>query len=60
MKKMPEHLDFASLPKILGNTRKVVISLAGYNKNEVDKYFQLFIDFCEENTKEYVLKDINF
>jgi molybdopterin-biosynthesis enzyme MoeA-like protein len=60
MKKMPEHLDFASLPKILGNTRKVVISLAGYDKNEVDKYFQLFIDFCEENTKEYVLKDINF
>ncbi|MDZ7820076.1 MAG: molybdopterin-binding protein [Aliarcobacter sp.] len=60
MKKMPEHLDFASLPKILGDRRKVVISLAGYDKDEVDKYFQLFIDFCEKNEKEYVLKDINF
>ena len=60
MKKMPEHLDFASLPKILGDSRKVVISLAGYNKDEVDKYFQFFIDFCEKFGKEYVLKDINF
>ena len=59
MKKMPEHLDFASLPKIIGQDRKVVISLAGYDKDEVDRYFQLFIDFCEENKKEYVLKDIN-
>lgn len=60
MKQMPEHLDFASLPKILANKRKVVISLAGYDKDEVDKYFQLFIDFCEKFGKEYVLKDINF
>jgi molybdopterin-biosynthesis enzyme MoeA-like protein len=60
MKKMPEHLDFASLPKILGDSRKVVISLAGYDKDEVDKYFQFFIDFCEKNGKEFVLKDINF
>ncbi len=60
MKKMPEHLDFGSLPKILGDSRKVVISLAGYNKDEVDKYFQFFIDFCEKFGKEYVLKDINF
>ena len=60
MKKMPEHLDFSSLPKIIGQDRKVVISLAGYDKDEVDGYFQLFIDFCEKFGKEYVLKDINF
>lgn len=60
MKKMPEHLDFSSLPKIFENSRKVVISLAGYEKDEVDKYFQLFIDYCENNEKEYILKDINF
>jgi molybdopterin-biosynthesis enzyme MoeA-like protein len=60
MKKMPKHLDFASLPKFVGDTRKVVISLAGYDKDEVDKYFQLFIDYCESCKKEYVLKDINF
>jgi molybdopterin-biosynthesis enzyme MoeA-like protein len=60
MKKIPEDLDFSSLPKIFENSRKVVISLAGYDKDEVDKYFQLFIDYCEENQKEYILKDINF
>jgi molybdopterin-biosynthesis enzyme MoeA-like protein len=60
MKKMPKHLDFASLPRFIGETRKVVISLAGYDKDEVDKYFQLFVDFCKSFKKEYVLKDINF
>ena len=59
MLKMPKHLDFASLPKIIGKDRKVVISLAGYDKNEVDSFFQLFIDYCEKFEKEYVLKDIN-
>jgi molybdopterin-biosynthesis enzyme MoeA-like protein len=60
MHKMPKHLDFASLPKIIGEDRKVVISLAGYDKNEVDNNFQLFIDYCEQNNKEYILKDISF
>ncbi len=59
MKKIPSHLDFSSLPKIIGDKRKVVISLAGYNKNEVDKYFQLFIEFCEKNKKEFILKDVS-
>lgn len=60
MKKMPEHLDFASLPKIINDKRKVVISLGGYDKVEVDKYFDLFIRYCELNQKDYILKDINF
>ncbi|MDD2888153.1 MAG: molybdopterin-binding protein [Aliarcobacter sp.] len=59
MKKIPSHLDFSSLPKIIGDKRKVVISLAGYNKDEVDKYFQLFIEFCEKNKKDFILKDIS-
>ncbi len=58
MKRIPHHLDFSSLPKIIGNERKVVISLAGYDKDEVDFYFQIFIDFCLEFKKEYELKDI--
>ena len=58
MKKIPEHLDFASLPKILGNIRKVVISLAGYDKDEVYKYFALFVDYCDEFGKEYVFSDV--
>jgi molybdopterin-biosynthesis enzyme MoeA-like protein len=59
MLKIPKHLDFASLPKIIGKERKVVISLAGYDKDEVDSFFQLFIDYCEKNEKDYILKDIN-
>ncbi|MGB5792297.1 competence/damage-inducible protein A [Poseidonibacter sp.] len=59
MKQMPKHLDFASLPKILKDKRKVVISLAGYEKDEVDKYFKLFTDFIEEKKIEFILEDIN-
>ena len=59
MLKIPKHLDFASLPKIIGNDRKVVISLAGYDKEEIDKNFQLFIDYCVKNNKEYILSDIS-
>ncbi|WP_323588722.1 competence/damage-inducible protein A [Aliarcobacter butzleri] len=59
MKKIPKELDFSSLPKFIGNERKVVISLAGYDEVQVDIYFQLFIDFCIEFKKEYILEDIH-
>ena len=59
MKKIPTHLEFSSLPKIIGNERRVVISVAGYNQDEVNFAFKLFLDFCLENKKEYVLEDIN-
>jgi molybdopterin-biosynthesis enzyme MoeA-like protein len=58
MKKIPKHLDFSSLPKIINEDRKVVISISGYNKEEVDEYFQNFIDFCIQFRKDYVLEDI--
>lgn len=60
MKEMPKHLDFASLPRFIGDTRKVVVSLAGYDKDEVNKCFQLFIDFCENNGIEFVFSDMCF
>ena len=56
MKKIPAHLEFSSLPKIIGEQRKVVISVAGYNEDEVNLAFKLFLDFCLENKKEYVLE----
>ena len=59
MKKIPAQLEFSSLPKIIGEQRKVVISIAGYNQDEVDFAFKLFLDFCFENKKVYVLEDIN-
>jgi len=60
MLQMPKHLDFASLPKIINDKRKVVISLAGYEIDEVDRYFNLFISELEKNNVNYILKDINF
>ena len=59
MKKIPENIDLSSLPKILGDKRKVVISLAGYDKDEVEKYFGMFVDYCFEFGKEFVLEDVS-
>ena len=59
MKKIPSHIELSSLPKIIGDKRKVVISLAGYDKDEVEKYFGMFVDYCEKNEKEFILKDIS-
>uniref|UniRef100_UPI004048D741 competence/damage-inducible protein A n=1 Tax=Aliarcobacter sp. TaxID=2321116 RepID=UPI004048D741 len=58
MKKIPSYIELSSLPKIIGTKRKVVISLAGYDKDEVEKYFGLFVDFCVEFGKEFVFEDI--
>jgi molybdopterin-biosynthesis enzyme MoeA-like protein len=60
MKKIPENIDLSSLPKIIGDKRKVVISLAGYDEDEVEKYFKLFVDYCVEFGKEFVFEDVSF
>ena len=59
MKQIPSNIDLSSLPKISGDKRKVVISLAGYDKDEVEKYFKLFVDYCLEFGKEFVLEDVS-
>jgi molybdopterin-biosynthesis enzyme MoeA-like protein len=59
MQKIPENIDLSSLPKIIGDKRKVVISLAGYDKDEVEKYFGMFVDYCVEFDKEFVLEDVS-
>jgi hypothetical protein len=33
--------------------------LAGYDKDEVEKYFGMFVDYCLEFGKEYVLEDVS-
>ena len=60
MQKIPENIELSSLPKIIGDKRKVVISLAGYDKDEVERYFKLFVDYCEEFGKEFVFEDVSF
>lgn len=59
MQKIPKNIDLSSLPKILGDKRKVVISLAGYDEDEVEKYFGLFVDYCVEFGKEFVFDDVS-
>lgn len=59
MKKIPSNIDLSSLPKILGDKRKVVISLAGYDEDEVEKYFGMFVDYCLEVEKEFILEDVS-
>ena len=58
MKKIPSNIELSSLPKIIGDKRKVVISLAGYDKDEVEKYFGLFVEYCEVFGKEFVFGDV--
>ena len=58
MQKIPSSVELSSLPKILGDKRKVVISLAGYDRDEVEKYFEMFVEYCVEFEKEFVLEDV--
>ncbi|MEA3290514.1 MAG: molybdopterin-binding protein [Campylobacterota bacterium] len=57
MKKIPSKIDFSSLPSIVGDKRAVVISVASYDPKEAMEYFQLFIDFLEDNSIEYTMVD---
>ena len=58
MLKISKNLDLSSLPRIIDNKRKVVISLAGYDKDEVDTNFKLFINHLDNNKIEYLLEDL--
>ena len=59
MNKIPSSLELSSLPKILDNKKKVVISLSSYTKEEVEKSFYLFIEYLEKTNIKFILKDIN-
>jgi len=59
MLEVSKEVDLSSLPKIINNKRKVVISIAGFNKDEVSSNFELFTKYLENNKIEYVLKDIS-
>jgi len=57
MKTVPTTIELSSLPKILGDKRMVVISLSGYDKKLIQSYFSKFIDFLENNSINFSLKD---
>jgi molybdopterin-biosynthesis enzyme MoeA-like protein len=53
MLKLPKDLDFSSLPWIKGDKRKVSISIASYNKDELKRYFGIFTKFLDKNKIKY-------
>ena len=60
MLKIPKDIDLSSLPKIIDNKRNVVISLASYDKNELDRNFEFFTKYLIDNKIEYLLDDISY
>lgn len=59
MKKVPSSIELSSLPKFVNEKRKVVISLSGLNKKEVDETFLLFKNYLSLNKITYINKDIS-
>jgi molybdopterin-biosynthesis enzyme MoeA-like protein len=57
MLKISKDVDLSSLPKIINNKRKVVISLASYDKTELDKNFSFFTNYLNNNEIRYLLQD---
>lgn len=59
MKKISQDVDLSSLPKIVNNKRRVVLSLSSYDKKLVENDFSMFTNYLEEENIEYHLKDLN-
>jgi len=57
MKSIPPHIDVSSLPKINGEKRAVIISVASYDEDETKKYFKVFTDFLDKNNINYSFED---
>jgi len=57
MKQIPSEIDFSSLPHLEGDKRTVVISVGSYDKNEAEKYFNLFINLLNNKNIKFVLED---
>ncbi len=55
MKKVPSHIELSSLPKIIGDKREVVLSIASYNEEETNEFFSLFETYLQQENIEYVL-----
>ncbi len=61
MKKVSDDVELSSLPKLIDGKRKAVINISSIeeNKESVDKNFNMFIEYLENNRVEYILKDIS-
>ena len=53
MQELPKHIELSSLPMIKEEGIFVELSLSGYDKDEVKKYFQGFCDALDKKTIDY-------
>ena len=53
MKKAPAGVECSSLPMFVNEKANVEISIASYDAQSVDDYFNMFIDFLEVNKIDY-------
>ena len=53
MYKIPSHVELSSLPIFKNSKANVELSLSGYKKEEVKKYFELFTDELEDKKIKY-------
>jgi len=60
MQKLPKNIEFSSLPNITDNKRQVVLSLSSYDKKILNRYFEKFTIFCQENKIQFILDDLYF
>jgi len=59
MKKISNEVELSSLPKIIDNKRKVVLSLSSKDKKKLDDDFSMFTLFLDKQKIEYELKDVD-
>jgi molybdopterin-biosynthesis enzyme MoeA-like protein len=53
MKKLPDSIDFSSLPRFVGERREVDISVASYDQDSSQKWFDFFIDKLKAKNIDY-------
>ena len=56
MQQLPTSIELSSLPIFINEKPNVELSLSGENKENIKKYFQLFIDALQQRNIAFVLK----
>lgn len=59
MKKVSNEIELSSLPKIIDNKRKVVLSLCSKDEKKLDEDFSMFTKFLDKQKIKYELKDLD-
>lgn len=58
MKKVPDDVELSSLPRIKGDKREVVLSIASFDETLTNQTFAAFENFLKEERIEYILGDV--